>query len=102
MTTTEKESIWYQGQFRIPELELDKYYVSTSFIQFKFLSAIDLFLDAFRKVSLRYFTLSLQITIEADIGEPMQRWMALDDIKVHLKVKIFRKGFALDNLWPLV
>ena len=29
-------------------------------------------------------------------------WMALDDIKVHLKVKIFRKGFALDNLWPLV
>ena len=28
LTLTEKESIWYQGQFRIPELELDEYYVS--------------------------------------------------------------------------
>ena len=28
LTNTMDESVWMQGQFRIPELELDEYYVS--------------------------------------------------------------------------
>ena len=28
--------------------------------------------------------------------------MILDDIKVHKKQKLFREGFALDYVWPLL
>ena len=80
LTTTEKESMWYQGQFRIPELELDEYYVSFSYYLFIISSKpFQNVLNSFCSINdISNPTLS-QLTIEADIGEKMERWMALDD-----------------------